>query len=485
MPWRSPCSSGCMRQGRTSGVLAAAIATLGIACAADRTAEVTSAIQEVVAAASAEQGAAVQTDVAGFYAMRANAPVWVTKNASADPEAALAVIRSAPNHGLAAADYGESDLAPLIDAEDDVEDQLKNDPQALARFDVALTAGLLALGKDVALGRGDPKDVSSLWKKRREAPDFLATLTEAVGDTGNLGNWLDRVRPRHPEYAALQQVLTGINEKQKAAGTADARVGQIALNMERWRWLPDDLGARHVLVNVPAFYMAARENGKPVLEMKVIVGKPENATPIFSDVMETVVFSPYWNVPDSIAEGETAPAAARDPGFLARQNIEILRRTGGGTELVDPSSVDWDDPASIKELAFRQKPGATNALGHVKFLFPNPHDVYLHDTPADSLFSRQGRELSHGCVRLEMPEDLARYLLRDQPQWDDDRIRKAMYAGEEKHVALKEKLPVHLVYFTVWPRGDRNVEMFDDIYRYDSKQLVARRTASQQQLSRR
>ena len=132
----------------------------------------------------------------------------------------------------------------------------------------------------------------------------------------------------HPEYAALQGTLTTINEKQQAQGTPDARAGQIALNLERWRWLPDDLGPRHILVNVPAYYMAARESGKPVLEMKVIVGKPGNATPIFSDEMETVVFSPYWNVPDSIAEGETAPSAARDPNFLRRQNIEILRRSG-------------------------------------------------------------------------------------------------------------------------------------------------------------
>jgi murein L,D-transpeptidase YcbB/YkuD len=237
--------------------------------------------------------------------------------------------------------------------------------------------------------------------------------------------------------------------------------------------MPDDFGPRHILVNLPAFYMAAREAGMPVLEMKVIVGSPENATPIFSDQMATVVFSPYWNVPDSIAEGETAPAAARDPSFLRRQNIEILRRTGGGTEAIDPASVNWDDPNAIKELAFRQKPGAKNALGHVKFLFPNPFNVYLHDTPADSLFGRGGRALSHGCVRLEQPEELAKYMLRDQPEWTDRRIKDAMYAGEEKHVGLKEKVPVHIVYFTAWPTGDGDVQLFDDIYGYDQAQWSA------------
>ena len=278
----------------------------------------------------------------------------------------------------------------------------------------------------------------------------------------------------HPEYAALQGTLTTINEKQQAQGTPDARAGQIALNLERWRWLPDDLGPRHILVNVPAFYMAARENGKPVLEMKVIVGKPENATPIFSDEMETVVFSPYWNVPDSIAEGETAPSAARDPSFLrAPEHRDPAPHRQRHRDRWIPRSVNWDDPEAIKELAFRQKPGAKNALGHVKFLFPNPHDVYLHDTPADALFFREGRALSHGCIRLEMPEELARYMLRDKPEWTDDKIKEAMYAGEEKHVALKEKVPVHIVYFTVWPKGDGDVDLFDDIYGYDAKQSGA------------
>jgi murein L,D-transpeptidase YcbB/YkuD len=467
---------------RTPAVVAISIASLAIGCSQDLTPEVTSAIQQVVAS-STDAPNTVQADLRQFYEQRANAPVWVTKDSTAEPEGALKVIRTAPNHGLVEADYLEQDVAQLIDAEDDVEKQLKDDPQALARFDVQLTTALLTLGRDVAMGRTQPKAISSLWKAKRTAPDFVAALSEAVNSGGELGKFLDSVRPVHPEYAALQGTLTSINEKRQAQGTPDARAGQIALNLERWRWLPDDLGPRHILVNVPAFYMAARESGKPVLEMKVIVGKPGNATPIFSDEMETVVFSPYWNVPDSIAEGETAPSAARDPNFLRRQNIEILRRSGNGTETVDPGSVDWDDPEAIKELAFRQKPGAGNALGHVKFLFPNPHDVYLHDTPADALFFRNGRALSHGCIRLEMPEDLARYMLRDKPEWTDAKIKDAMYAGEEKHVALKEKVPVHIVYFTVWPKGDGDVQVFDDIYGYDSKQHVSRRSLTGPQLS--
>jgi murein L,D-transpeptidase YcbB/YkuD len=240
----------------------------------------------------------------------------------------------------------------------------------------------------VAIGRTDPASIDPRWKVRRTAPDLAGSLAQWASTS--LDGWLDTVRPVHPEYAALQKALATLQPQAGSEAVDDDAARRIALNLERWRWMPDDLGERHLLVNVPAFYMAVREHGRPVLDMKVIVGKQDRATPLFSAVMKEVVFSPYWNVPDSIAEGETAPAAARDPKFLARNNIEVLYRGGSRDDVVDAASVDWSDPEAIKALAFRQKPGAGNALGHVKFLFPNPYDVYLHDTPADSLFARQG-----------------------------------------------------------------------------------------------
>jgi murein L,D-transpeptidase YcbB/YkuD len=183
------------------------------------------------------------------------------------------------------------------------------------------------------------------------------------------------------------------------------------------------------------------------------------------------VFSPYWNVPDSIVEGETAPSAARDPGFLKRNNIEILRVTKSGATTVDPSTVNWDDPEELKALAFRQKPGAKNALGHVKFLFPNPYDVYLHDTPADALFARPGRAFSHGCVRVEQPEALAKWVLKDSPEWTGEKIVEAMNAGEEQHVKLKQAIPVHIVYFTAWADDAGTVRLDPDVYGYDAIQI--------------
>jgi L,D-transpeptidase YcbB len=248
----------------------------------------------------------------------------------------------------------------------------------------------------------------------------------------------------------------------------EERIEQVKVNLERWRWMPDDLGARHLLINIPYYHLQAREDGKVVSDIRVVVGKPGHETPVFSGVMETVVFSPYWNIPDSIVEGETAPAMAKDPRYLERNNMEILRVTGSGdAKVVNPKDVDWDDVEALKQLAFRQKPGSNNALGHVKFLFPNEFNVYLHDTPADALFARPGRAFSHGCVRLEEPEVLAKYVLRDDAAWSDALIQDAMNAGVEKHVRLKTSLPVHITYFTAWVDDHGGLHFQPDVYGYD------------------
>ena len=440
--------------------------------------------QQLAGPAPAAVRREVWDDVRRFYETRMLAPRWVSDGRVDEALAAVQVLQRAPDHGLLVSEYGEPELSRTLSDTRAIEDALRKDPAKTAQLDVRVTTALLALGRDVAVGRMTPAAIDRRWKVRRAPPEFvgiLSSLPEVGEGEGDISAWLDRVRPRHPEYAALQKALADAHAQAGRGVVApDERAQRLAINLERWRWLPDDLGARHILVNVPAFYMAVREQGKPVVEMKVIVGTLENKTPLFSATMETVVFSPYWNVPDSIAEGETAPAAARDSRFLARNQIEILRRDGDGVTTVDPASVDWDDPDAIKALAFRQKPGAHNALGHVKFLFPNPYDVYLHDTPADALFARQGRAFSHGCIRVEKPEALASYLL---PDWEAPRITKAMHRGEEQHVALKDKMPVHIVYFTAWPDGQGGVQMWPDVYGYDAKQAgsappVARRAPS-------
>jgi len=246
--------------------------------------------------------------------------------------------------------------------------------------------------------------------------------------------------------------------------TVQERIRQIELNMDRWRWMPP-FEQRHLLVNIPAFEMQVMENGQAVLEMPVIVGKKENKTPLFGADMTYIAFSPYWNIPPKIAKGETVPLIMKDPRYLEKNNIEIVDYRGSA---VEPGGVDWS-AQPLANVRLRQKPGPKNSLGLVKFMLPNAHDVYLHDTPTENLFSRMQRDFSHGCVRLQDPLALAQYLLRDHPLWTEERITRAMSAGVEQNLALKRKLPVAIVYFTTWVREGR-AHFGSDVYGYDQVQ---------------
>jgi murein L,D-transpeptidase YcbB/YkuD len=217
-------------------------------------------------------------------------------------------------------------------------------------------------------------------------------------------------------------------------------------------------------VNIPAFRLDVWEGDTVALSMRVVVGKKDTPTPIFTDAMTHVVFSPYWNVPPTIAKDETLPSALRDPSFLQRTNMEVLDEKG---QVVDPATIDLERPSDYK---FRQRPGSSNALGLVKFMFPNEFNVYLHDTPADSLFVRASRSFSHGCVRVEQPQALAEYLLKDQAEWTRESISKDMYAGEERTVKLRESVPVYIGYWTVDVTPDGKAAFLPDVYGLDARQ---------------
>lgn len=244
------------------------------------------------------------------------------------------------------------------------------------------------------------------------------------------------------------------------------RIRQIELNMERWRWLPRELGDPHVLVNLPQMRLDVRDRGNTPVSMRVVVGKQDTPTPIFNQRMTYLVFAPYWNVPDDIARKETLPAVMKDPGFLERTSMEVVDAKG---QPVDPGSIDLSTPGRYR---FRQRPGTSNSLGLVKFMFPNQYNVYLHDTPADSLFARASRSFSHGCVRLEAPQKLAQFVLRDQPEWTPERIDTAMHGAEEQTVKLKSPVPVYLGYWTARVAADGAVQFWKDVYGIDARQTV-------------
>jgi len=245
------------------------------------------------------------------------------------------------------------------------------------------------------------------------------------------------------------------------------RIRQVVVNLERWRWLPQDLGSRYILVNIPAFELEVVVDGTRELEMRVIVGRQYRRTPVFSGSMTYLVLNPYWNVPPGIATADILPRLRQDPGYLAAQNMKLLRQVDGRIEEVDPYGVDWTSvTARTFRYQLRQDPGPTNSLGRVKFMFPNEFNVSLHDTPARELFARTARSFSSGCIRLERPLDLAAYLLRDLPSWTPEAVNDAVARLRDHTVRLSTPMPIHLLYWTAWVEDDR-IHFRPDIYQRD------------------
>jgi murein L,D-transpeptidase YcbB/YkuD len=227
------------------------------------------------------------------------------------------------------------------------------------------------------------------------------------------------------------------------------RVQQLLINMDRMRWLPNTPTSDNlIVVNIPEYVLHMYEGKNKVWDMVVVVGKAGHNTMMFNGDLNQVVFSPYWNVPPSIVKNEILPAMERNPGYLASQNMEIVGNEG--------------DLPSIRQL-----PGPGNSLGKVKFLFPNSFNIYFHDTPSKSLFERDQRAFSHGCIRLSDPFKMAQYLLRNEPEWTPERIQEAMNAGEEKFVKLKKPVPVIITYYTAWVDEAGRLNFRNDIYKHD------------------
>ena len=302
------------------------------------------------------------------------------------------------------------------------------------------TYAYLSYAWDLAHGTIAPEEVMRGWHAAPRKIDLRKTLTDAVANN-QVEQSLAQLAPTAEQYQGLKHQLAG----QRAANNAEA-VEQIAMNMERWRWLPRELPARYLLVNIPAFQLDAIENGKSVLAMRVVTGKKDNPTPVLTDEMTSVVFSPYWNIPPDIVTKEILPKLETDPAYLERNNMEV-------------------DESGER---YRQRPGRGNSLGQVKFVFPNHYNVYLHGTPSQKLFDRVERDFSHGCVRLERPLDLAKYVLRDQPEWTEERIVTAMDSGNEQSVKLAQPLPIYLVYFTAWEENGA-LRIVPDVYGIDRR----------------
>lgn len=502
-------------------------------------AEIAAELQQIVAKSTANwAGRSFPTErLAKFYAERGHAPLWTAPGGlSGEGVALLEEFKNAYRDGLDPGEY----LAGLFGFASATSDE------ELAQLELAMSHAFLTYGHHLHSGLTTPSvtDGNIIIKpKRVEATGWLT-----LAATDGARHALSLLRPNHPQYAQLRQMLGGyrslllrggwqaidegptlkpgmtsprveqMRKNLEARGydslsnptpdlfddglkevvmhfqtrhgldadgvagpatlgalnvSADERVRQIAINLERWRWLPRNLGRRHVLVNQAGFELFVMDGRKNVDRRRVIVGKPYHQSPMFSDEIIYAEFNPTWTVPASIAGKEMLPKIRNNPAYLMDKGYTLYTSWSQGAAPANPFAIDWSAVSSSR-FPYRivQEPGPRNALGQVKFIFPNKFSVYLHDTPSRNLFSRTGRAFSHGCIRVEKPLDFARLIFSLQGGLNPNRVAPIVESRERTRVNLAQKLPVHLAYFTAWVNDDGVPLFFEDVYKRD--RLVSR-----------
>jgi L,D-transpeptidase YcbB len=341
--------------------------------------------------------------------------------------------------------------------------------QALAQYrEPALKTEWPRVSSGPSLKKGLKSDRVAELRKRLEASGDLAADATAVSDffDEKLEQAVIAFQTRHGfegDGVVGRKTLDALNVPLKK------RVRQMELNMERLRWILGSQEERFIVVNIADFRLDVIEHDKSVLSMKVVVGKNYQSTPIFAAKMTYIVVNPVWNVPSSIARNEILKKIQEDPLYLTKQNIKVVEGPGFQGQQLDPEKIDWSQiTANDLKYRFRQAPGPLNPLGTLKFMFPNEYNVYLHDTSTKSLFSRDVRTFSHGCIRIEKPLELAEYLLADDPRWSVKKLEAAIEKGAEQIIQVPKPLNVNFLYLTAWVDENNIVQFRNDIYGRDA-----------------
>jgi len=381
------------------------------------------------------------------------------------------------------AKQGEVDVASVFEEalrENSIKESLKNllPPQdsysrlrqALVFYrEIAAAGGWPTVAKGKLLKKGDEDNRINDLRKRFVVTGFLHPEESDLG--GLFDEALEQAVFRFQRPHGLKaDGVVGPATLKALNIPAEARARQIEINMERMRWTLRNLGQQYIIVNIADFALGVVDNGRTVLSMNVVAGKPFWHTPVFSGKVKYMVLNPSWNIPRSIAVADILPKIQKDAEYLVRQNIKVIRGWGADSEEIDPETIDWNTVNDNNfNVRLRQEPGPLNPLGRIKFVFPNRFGVYLHDTPSKGLFARHIRIFSHGCIRLEKPIDLAAYLLRDDPYWTREKILAAIETGKEQVVRLPKYIDVHILYLTAWVDEDGSLQFRDDIYGRDER----------------
>jgi murein L,D-transpeptidase YcbB/YkuD len=396
-----------------------------------------------------------------FYDTRRGAPLWTTEMGfSARGQAALFEIEKADDWGLDAKAFVVPEPGALT---------ASDEAQALA--EIKLDLAILKYARFARGGRHDPSEISELFDQTPILRDPKTVIAEiGVADAPDV--YLQSLHPRHEQFARLRQALREARDKDgEGAKTDETDVRRIVINMERWRWMPEDLGAFYVWLNTPEFMLYLVKDGKTVFTDKTLVGTIGYPTPVFSADMETIVFNPDWVAPPSVLQDKLLPALRRKYYNILKSNKLRVSYQG---KPVDPKKINWNR-VNIHNFTFSQKSGPKNVLGKAKFLYPNKHIVYMHDTLSyrRKVFEEEMRAIGYGCVRMEKPREFAELLLAEDQDWPASKIADLWDKGVNSPVTLETTPPVHTTYFTAVVDDGSKLVTHPDLYGLDRKLAIA------------
>ncbi|HEX2512237.1 MAG TPA: L,D-transpeptidase family protein [Xanthobacteraceae bacterium] len=394
--------------------------------------------------------------LAAFYAARSD-PIWMTDMGfSSEAQAVIDEVLRADDWGLSASAF---ELPPAGDLPDSVDDQAMNE--------IKLDLAILEYARHARGGRTDPDKLKNVDMKPTFRDPKLVIAEIAVAPQPSV--YLQGVHPKHEQFERLHQALLKARAESEA-GAKPRNMQKIIVNMERWRWMPEDLGALYVQINIPEFMVYIVKNGKTIHTEKVVVGKPIYATPIFSADLKSIVFNPEWTVPSTIIREDLLPRL-RGGGGMFSSNTSILKQhklnVNYNGKRVDPSSINWNR-VNMAAISFTQAPGPDNVLGKVKFLYPNRHSVYMHDTIKRDLLTREVRAEGHHCPRVANPGKVAAIILAEDKGMPQSEIDKLLADGYNSAVAVNHRVPVHTTYFTASVDAEGKVQSFADVYALDA-----------------
>ncbi|HEY0654375.1 MAG TPA: L,D-transpeptidase family protein [Chryseosolibacter sp.] len=390
-----------------------------------------------------------QRSVARFYQQFGTVPVWIDQKDDRNlSDTLMALINSAHYYGLAAGRYHGAELASMSKVQ-------------TVRKELLLTDAFLSFAADVKFGLLDSK------KKSNDDSVRLVLLKDVVTN-GSLKRKLEALEPGFAPYeslkTALREQLESHNKYTNDSASVNEKVRLISINLERWRREVVLLADRHIYINIPSFMLEVIDADSVVLSSRIVVGKPETQTPVLSSVVECFTIYPYWHVPRKISVEEYLPILKRDTTFLRRNNFDVLDRKG---KVLNPDSVAWEKfNTNYFPVVLRQGEGTENSLGVIKFIFDNPHAVFLHDTNAKRLFSSTARAFSHGCIRMERAVELAHYLVTGSVTVESKTISKYLKEKQQRWIDVKRPIPIYTRYFTCdYVNGV--LRMYKDIYGAD------------------